>query len=508
MKKSEQDRTERELARLIDRFRSGFVDGTLTLEEVAEIVERLRAFDTAAIRRIADMLTAPDEETRYTGITLAQELGDSRLVAPLRRMLRNPDCSDEEKVLAITTLADLGAPVDEATFRRVVSDPEAVMKRALANMLSKIEDPVQVEYLLRSQEHWTPEMQSGYVYDILAPLADRRLSLLLNALLYSEHDEVVIAAIDAIERLKEPAYIPLLEERAAYDHSPRVRHAAENAALRLRMRVGAPESTTALPPWSVCSDLPLAYCLLSTMDGSGTQVLLLSRHLPGGEMRLVDILFNDHQGIKDCFSAIVSEEELDEIIEGFAGIEFVDISLERARDTVARAYQVTLEARRRPPVLFPVWRGWLEGSDTEPPEEVPLPVIEPSMRDQLLAECTGLLDLDEFEYWFFNPDEVQEFVPSYRRLLRRRQAEVGEPAFEALIDRAIEAVVNERYRRLLPARLREQAWLLRQLYEDEEVELSMWALVAADAIEEGIIVQHPLLREMMAYSLANAAGCH
>ncbi|MCX7680836.1 MAG: hypothetical protein N2508_02525, partial [Anaerolineae bacterium] len=244
----------------------------------------------------------------------------------------------------------------------------------------------------------------------------------------------------------------------------------------------------------------------STLDGSGTQVLLLGRYLPQGEIRLVDILFNDHQGIKDCFSAIVNDEILDEIIEGFESIEFVDISLERARERVTCAYQVTLEARRRPPPLLPIWRGWLEGREEEPPEEVPLPAVDPATRAQLLADCAELLTLEEFEYWFFNPDEVQAFLPAYRKLLRRRKAEAGDPDFEALLDKAVETVVDERYRRLLPARLRDQAWFLRQLYEDDEVELSLWALVAADAIEEGIIVKHPLLREMMAYSLANATG--
>ncbi|MCX7683125.1 MAG: HEAT repeat domain-containing protein, partial [Anaerolineae bacterium] len=290
------ERTDQELTTLLDRFRNGFINGTLTLAEGTEIINRLRAFDAAAIHQIAHMLAAPDRETRYTGITLARELGDDRLVPPLRKILRDPNRNDEEKVLAAIALADLGAPVDEATFRRAVSDPNAVMKQAMEHTLSTIGEPEQAESFLGLLERWPAERQSRYIHDVLAPLADRRLLLLLNALLYSAHDEVVVAAIDAIERLKEPAYIPLLEERAAYDPSPRVRHAAENAALRLNVRVGSPESVSTPPPWSARSELPLACCLLSTLDGSGTQVLLLGRYLPQGEIRLVDILFNDHQG--------------------------------------------------------------------------------------------------------------------------------------------------------------------------------------------------------------------
>ncbi len=505
--KDGQNRSAQELTGLLARFRDGLADGTMTADEAMKIIEKVQASGGAAIRQVAEMLGSSDKETRYAGLMLARELQDRRLVVPLRRVLRDPRCDEEEKLLAAAVLAYSGAPVDDATLRQAIPDIEGALRASLEHLLSTIEDPVHVAALLEMMGRWPPEMQSEYVHMFLGPSADRRLLLLLNALLYSTHDEVVAAAIEAIEHLSEPATIPLLEERASYDPSPRVRLAAANAALRLKERVGEiPPAASALPPWSVRSDLPLACCFLSTIDGSGGQVLFVGRLLAEGTIRLVDVMFNDHEGIKDCFSGVVSEENLDEIKSTFGDIGFVDISLERAREKIAQVVQVTLEAHRRLPALFPVWRGWLEGSEARPPEEFPLPAVDPSMRDKLLADCAGLLELDEFQYWFFNPDEVEAFLPAYRRLLRRHQAEAGKPAFEALIDRAVETVVDERYRRLLPKRLRDQAWLLRQIYEDDEVEVSLWALVAADAIEEGIVVQHPLLREMMIYSLANAAG--
>ncbi len=92
----------------------------------------------------------------------------------------------------------------------------------------------------------------------------------------------------------------------------------------------------------------------------------------------------------------------------------------------------------------------------------------------------------------------------YRKLQRQSQASRGQAAFEALLDEAIEAVIDDDYRHLLSDRLRRQAWLLAQLYEEEEV--SLWALAAAAALEEGVIIEHPLLREMMDASFLNAVG--
>ncbi len=491
-----------EAAGLIARFKEGLISGKMNVEEGEWIVERLQSLADDAVPRVVEMLASPNEETRLVAIVLLRELGDPRAVRPLQRMLHKPHYSDGEKLKVMQALEILGSPIDKATFRRAISDPNALMEDAMAHMLEVIEDPAQVEGFLAIMEEGALEIQEQYVRDMLAPLADRRLLLLLITLLHSEHDAVIVAAVDAIERLKEPAVIPLLEERAQYDPSRRVRHAAENAALRLRTRIGVPDKKR--PPWITPSPLPLARCLLCTIDGSGGQVLFVAREQPDGDLQIVDLMFNDHEGIKDCFSTIVDEEELDEMVNSFGGNEFVDISLERARAEVARAYQITLDAHRRLPPAFMAWRGWVEGEDLRTIEEFPLPSLDPSQQAELLAECAELLTLDEFDFWFFNPDEVASFVPRYRKLLRRDQADRGQAPFEALLDQAIKAVVDDKYRRLLPERLRRQAWLMAQIYEDEEIPL--WALTAAAALEEGTLIEHPLLRDMMDTSLLNAVG--
>ena len=489
---------------LIDRFIEGLISGKMNVEEGEWIIEELQSLADDAVPRVAEMLASPQQENRLAALVLLRELDDSRAVKPLRRMLRQSNYSDEEKLRAIQTLETLGSPIDKATFRRVISDPDALMKNSMEQMLATIKDPDQVEAFLEMMGEAPPEMSELYVRDMLATLDDRRLLLVLTALLHNEHDGVIVAAVDAIERLKEPATIPLLEERAQYDPSHRVRHTAENAALRLRIRIGAPSEKHPSQPWIPPSSLPVAYCMLSTIDGSGGQVLFATREQPDGDLQLVDLMFNDHEGIKDCFSAVVDEEELEEMMDSFGGNEFVDINLERACAEVARAYQVTLDARRRLPPAFIAWQGWLEGEDSRSIEEFPLPSLEPSRQAELLAECTELLEMDEFDYWFFNPDEVASFVPRYRKLLRQGQAERGQTPFETLLDRAIKSLIDEEYQHLLANRLRRQTWLLAQLYEDEEV--SSWALVAATALEEGVVVEHPLLREVMDRSFLNAIG--
>lgn len=499
MRKKVKGGAKEKAARLIARFFDGYVSGELTVGEAEDIFDQLFAFADEALPLITKRLESTDEDERQAAITLLRELDDPRAVPALRRMLSNLDRSDDEKIAIIAALSEMGEMLDEATLSRVVPDPERLVRDAMMGVLEMIEDPRQVEEFLGVIGQGPPEMQAAYVQDFLGSLADRRLLLLLTALLHSEHDEVVMATIDAIERLKEPATVPVLQERGQYDPSPQVRHAAENAALRLQARVGErPPQSPVIPP-----SPPIAYCLLSTIDGDGGQVLFVARERPEGDFWLLDVMFTDHQGVKDCFSAAAEEDELFEMMEAFESIDFVDVSLERARAEVVRARQVTFEAGRRLPPPLVIWQNWLEGEDNREVEETPLPALDPSRQAELLEACGELVTLDEFEYWFFNPEEMAGFVSRYRKLERQSQAELGEPAYDKLLDEAIEAVVGDEWQRLLPGRLRRQAWLLAQLYEEEDV--SLWALAAADALEDGVVVEHPLLRLMMDESLFNAA---
>jgi hypothetical protein len=489
---------DKQVAGLIARFRAGYTTGDLTVGQAEEIFDQLYDLVDEALPYLCRLLESTEESDRRTAMALLCELDDPRAVPSLRRQLSVPDLSGDEKVAVIAALGELGAPVDEATLRRAVPDFGKLMRDAMGQVLEEIVEPGHAESLLQMIMEEPPDMQVAYVQDF-GSFQDRRLLLLLTALLHSEDDEVVLAAVDAIEALKEPGTIPLLEERRQYDPSPLVRHAAGNAALRLQARV----SDRPTQSWAEPSPLPLVHCWLSSIDGDGGQVLVVVRQRLDGDLWMLDLMFNDHQGIKDCFSAVTDADELQEMMAAFVPIDFVDVGLARAREEVARAYQVTLNAGRRLPPALLLWQSWLEGEDPRTLDEFDRPSLEPSRRDDLLVECEELLDLDEFESWFFNPDEVVDFLPRYRALDRESQTEFGEPAYEALLDEAIEAVVDDARRRLLAGRLRRQAWLLAQLYEEAYVPL--WALAAADALDEGVLTEHPLLRGMMDASFLNAA---
>jgi hypothetical protein len=492
------------VSQLIDRFIEGFTSNQLRAGEGEHIVEEIQDNAQEAIAQLTEHLKDADVNRRIAALSLLSTLETPRVNKILRRLLEDPEHTPEEKLFTVRILDERDISINPDTLQRLDAEFADLEEKYEAEILENITKPEQMEILIELVEDEPVEAQVDYLRKKVVPMADPRMTHYLTALLHNEEDEIILASIDALERIKEPATIPVLEERAEYDPSPTVRRAAENAALRLRTRVGSPSD--AERPWVQPLVIPPVHCILSTIDGDGGQVLITSRRVPNEDLLMFDVMFNDHQGIKDAFTAPISDREIDEIIDSFGGNEFVDVSLDHARSTLTWAYETTLQAHRRLPPAYIVWQGFILGEDLNPPTVYPLPDLpaNEAAREDLLAESIELLTMGEFDYWFFNPDEVDAFVKDYRKLRRARKTKRGDPAFEELLDRAIKAVVGEKWRQLLANRLQRQAWLLAQLYEEAEV--PQWALIASEAINHDIVVKHPLIREMMVRSLLNAIG--
>jgi hypothetical protein len=252
---------------------------------------------------------------------------------------------------------------------------------------------------------------------------------------------------------------------------------------------------------------PLRRCLLSTIDGNGGQLLLVIRRSPGGRSCVFwDVMVDDHEGIRDCFGGQADSVGAVEamVSDGTAemGLELVEVSLQRVREELQSAYQLTLSSGRRLPPSFMSWQTWLHGEDPEPVRSFSLPEVLPAEWPALLTRCGELLALEEFESWYFDPEELGGLK---RKLLRSLQRD--DAAIDDLVSQGIRQIVKGTRRRRLRQRLRRQAWLLAQVYEDDEI--PKLALAAALGLDDGhcrALVQHPLLREMMLRSLTNALG--
>ena len=490
--------TDREIENIIRRL----LREPLTEDEAEEEIERLSMAEESAVPRLMHFVASRDPKQHRLACQILAALESDLAIEPLRRKLHDSQVTDDYKLDIITALIQLdGLGPDEDPFEHL-HDAKGAVLRSQQEFLAQIQDPLTLNNFLDGDFEALPIFQSSEAMQHYVESGGPATFSLLLCLLHSPQDQVVKVAIKGLETLGLPEAVPYLEERATYDPSRKVRRAAKEAAQHLTAQVERRGE------WLAPPDEPLQSCFISSIDGSGGQVLLIARQTAEGHCKLLNVMFNDHEGIKDCYGGLSPTlHEVEEMIGsglGTMGIELVTISLDKARDELDRALRTTRQARRRLPVSFMAWRHWALGEDPDPPEVFPLPEIPDTERDALLADCDALLDLEEFDSWFFNVPDLQGLDRRYRRL--QRQDPANEEKQEALISEGVRRVVDKARRQLLRDRLRRQAWLLAQIYQDDDI--PKMTLVAADALEDDAfpLEEHLLLRGMIQASFLNATG--
>ena len=485
--------TDAEIVEIVDRF----VEGGLSNAEAEAALERLGRAKKRVLPVVMDLCRSDRPDVYHVGLMLLKEVNLTQAKMPLRELLEDPSLDDDHKMGLLSALEAVGGIAPGENPLLYLRDPEAAFRKSHEAFLDSLQDPFQLNILL---EH---EFGSdGYkllqpsVLESMASTQDRRLLPLLLCLVHVPEDGIVLAAIEALTVLGDGSVVPVLEERAAYDGSPRVRKAAREAASMLS---GEPVAASASIFHLPVAPPPVVRCLVSTIDGNGGQICLVIRQDADGERVCLDVMFNDREGIKDCVAGRgETVQELERaLVDGMGetGIEVVDIGLPQARAELERAYGITMQMRRRLPPIYMAWRSWLCGEDASVPAIYSIPEVRPEERDALLARSGDLLDLEEFASWVFESFSLGDLERKYKKVTRRGG---GEDTLEQMITQALARHTRSEWCEQLKNRLERQAWLLAQVYEDEEI--PKMALAAATALGRDSHLrpaQHPMLREMM-----------
>ncbi|MEA3346007.1 MAG: hypothetical protein U9Q78_07180 [Chloroflexota bacterium] len=490
----------------IEAILQRFVSGKMRMDEGKQAIERLRSSKERVLPRLLKMISDPDENTHITAADLLMALGDPSVVRPLLELLDDPTLDDWCKLSIFGVLQSFEAPVDPEALYRRLRDPEVVARRSQETLLDSFTQASELaQFLNVFAGQIGPEEQLEVIYH-LAEAGDSRVLFPLRAALHMPQEAVVLAAIEDLNTLRAAVAIPWLEKLAQYGPTEVIRQEAGKVAGHLTMRASMSKADMIIEMPSLAdSQWPLHSCWLTTIDGSGGQIAFVARQRSDGYLVIADLMFNDHEGLKDCFGAdMMTEEEfegtLDELTQ--EGVTAVRVRLERCRERVERAYEQALAVGRRLPLEYFAWEGMLTGEDPQPVEEWPVEEVDIALHPELLAGSIELLTLDEMMSWFFNPEEIED------PLGQRHWSLWHASRFRMLgiLRRGVESVVDEERRALLRDRLRRQAWLLAQIYADEEV--GQWAMAASAGLEEDVMPsgRHPLLLGMVARSLDNILG--
>lgn len=489
--------TDDEIKALLDLF----VAGNLTNAEAEAALERLSRAKKRVWPFVFQLCRSTDRALHQTGAILVRELNLTAAREPLRALIQDPGIEDDQKLRLLTALQAVGGIRPGEDPLVYLRDPRAVMRKTRETFIAALNDPFQLSEIIEDGlAAGDQSLLDPATLRKMSAARDRGLMPLFLCMLHMPDDARVVSAIEALAAIGDTTTLAILEERAEWDAAGKVRRAARRAATELAASL-AEAAPTIL-------ELPVAppaveRCLLSTIDGTGGQIASILRRSPDGERLFFTVMFDDQMGIKDCFGgrgqtvATLEDELLDNGEE--QGFEVVDVTLSQVRAELERAYQTTLTARRRLPPTYLAWRGWLCGDDDRPLEFYPLPSLSPTEMARLLSRCPELLDLPEFVSWRFEFHKLRSYERRFRKLLDRPGTD---DAIEAVIDEAVAQHSEPGWCALIKDRLERQAWLLAQIYEEEDI--PRLALTAAHGLAPASGVRptdHPLLREMMRRTL-------
>ncbi|HEU5229578.1 MAG TPA: HEAT repeat domain-containing protein, partial [Ktedonobacteraceae bacterium] len=324
---------------------------------------------------------------------------------------------------------------------------------------------------------------------------DPRAASLLIPLLENQSSKVAQVIVDALEQLGPVAAyqtIPALNYLIATNSNRQLKQHARAALGRLTMLSALGVEDAAMTKARL-HQLPEYQARVSSIDGSGAQLIMLSWQRPDGHLKGINVLYQDQLGIKDCYG--IDEMELDrwnhladELEE--QGLGCFEVSFEYARAVIIEARAVNKRTRHKLPIAYAIWRPLIEVEDGKKKSSsvastmIDLPDLTPETI-ALAQRGDELYRMPEF-MWMYEPAiNLEPYVTRYwvvsngfelaseRRGRKGKQREQEKQALlEELTSEALKTQVGEQWRTLYEMRLRRQAYLLQYIDRKEEAALA------------------------------------
>ncbi len=471
--------------------------------------------------KVLHLLRTNDVTAHSAAVLILSELATDFDLEELEDFVADPTVGDLAKLSLAPVLKELDSEMADEGIIDYLNDPEAAMLQMQMRLLDLMgQSELGVESVLEDVLAMPMERRLSFI-NWLGGSQDPRATRLLLPLLENQSSKIVDATIDALEQLGAVAAhqtIPALNYLLTNSSNRQLKQHARAALGRLTMysvpgiEEGAMEQTPQ-------KQEPLHEARVSFIDGSGTQMVMLSWRRSDGLLKGVNVLYQDTWGIKDCYGTdemeVKSWSELVESMEeqGFGSYR---VSLDYGRALIADARAMNKRTRHKLPVAYAIWRPLIEGNEsTEKHAPIAMIMLEPLAFTPDLAQVAQrgdeLLELQEFESWTFEPFEsIRPYVNSYIEAAgsvnstRGRKRKGGRKASqETIVSDVLERVVDDKWRLLYESRLRRQGALFQYVGRKDDAML-VSAVTAALHPDSGLAPQEqPFLRAFMHRSLNN-----
>ena len=486
--------------------------------------DRIREEWTHGAReKILHLLSSQDAAAQSIAIHLLMEIATDADLDEIEEFVADPMISDMAKLPLAPLLQKLGSEMAEEGMMDYLNDPITAMQQMQLRILDGVENSeMSVEAILKDVVTLSIEKRLSFV-EWLGGSHDARATFLLIPFLESQTGKVATAIIEAFEQLGAIAAsrtIPALNYLLTTSSNRQLKQAARATLGRLTMQT-APGAET--PILEARYTLSPHRAHISSIDGTGSQMIMLSWHLPSGSLKVVNIFMQDQVGIKDCFGLDeMSFERWQGIVNGMSENNFSNFSVPFSyiHTLITEARTLNKRGRHKLPVSFYVWRPLLENivaDESYTPVATALPAQPFDAETHALAQRGAeLYGLKEFISWFYDPistlepymgrfaDLIEPLVKPVKRGSkgsRKPKTKNLEQQIDALIDEVIVTHIDDVWRLLYESRLRHQAQLLQFTGSEQEARL---AVAVASMLHPNSQVppqEQPFLQAMISISL-------
>src|SRR6266516_2845061 len=319
--------------------------------------------------KVLHLLRTNDVTAHSAAVLILSELATDFDLEELEDFVADPTVGDLAKLTLAPVLNELGSEMAEDGIIDYLNDPEAAMLQMQMRLLDLMgQSELGVESVLEDVLNMPMERRLGFI-NWLGGSQDPRATKLLLPLLENQSSKIVTATIDALEQLGAVAAyqsIPALNYLLTNTSNRQLKQHARSALGRLTM-YSVPGLEEAAMEHPLQIQEPLHQARVSFIDGSGTQMIMLSWRRSDGLLKGVNVLFQDTWGIKDCHGT--DEMEVDswsEIVEsmGEQGFGSYQVSLDYCRALIVDARSMNKRTRHKLPVAYAIWRPLIEDNES------------------------------------------------------------------------------------------------------------------------------------------------
>lgn len=440
-----------------------------------------------AREKVLHLLRSNDAMAQAAAIRILTELATDFDLEGLEDFVADPMIGDMAKLSLAPILKELGSEMADDGIIEYLNDPAGSIRQMQLRLLELVEQSeMGIETILEDVVSMPVERRLAFI-SWLGNSSDPRAANLLIPLLENQTGKVAMAAIDALEELGPIAInqtIPGLKYFITASSNRELKQYARAAQGRLTMQsmLGTEDAAMLEANQQL---LPNYEARVSSIDGAGTQLIMLSWMRPDGLIKGINVLSQDQKGVKDCYgidemdierwSALVSD--LNE--QGFSS--FV-VPFEYARQLVTEARAFNRRSRQKLPIAYSIWRPLVEGIQAQPvrsknkKQTSPYASILESLTvdpDTLALAQHGdeLYQLTEFMSWLYEPiNRVEPYITRFwatqhvfelNSKPRRGKAKdhSQNDQLNKMVDEAMDALLDEKWRQVYETRLRRQASL-------------------------------------------------